>query len=259
MQQLINKVEYEKVHQRQSALAVWTLLGTAPVLKPLVIVNLFTLLHLLAGWVILILYAVEIISYIKIDNINEFIAAVLCAGVRFIFTIIAVVVIAFIGRRPIGITTATCSAICAFSITICLYFDIGNNYFIAFCLFLYVASSTIGFATLSAIIVAELFPARTRAIAGSFIFLVASISTFGFAKLFPFLRNLLTIEGVFLLFGISATLASLLLYIALPETKGKSLLEIEEYFSQDNLLWITRKKENKHVDDKKHSSRHINI
>lgn len=78
------------------------------------------------------------------------------------------------------------------------------------------------------------------------------------------------ITGIFAIFGISALLEAIFVYVALPETKNRTLQEIEDYFQvwcilrfyfdpaystvcyliktiniyfplqQDNLLWITR-------------------
>ena len=76
------------------------------------------------------------------------------------------------------------------------------------------------------------------------------------------------ITGVFTIFGISALLEAIFIYVALPETKNRTLQEIEDYFQvyilyfylhcnytcncnynihfslqQDNIFWITRSRE----------------
>lgn len=46
--------------------------------------------------------------------------------------------------------------------------------------------------------------------------------------------------GIFTIFGAAAFLEGVFIYVALPETKDRTLQEIEDYFQQDNLFWITR-------------------
>jgi len=49
-------------------------------------------------------------------------------------------------------------------------------------------------------------------------------------------------EGIFLLFGSFAIVNSILVYLFLPETKGRSLPEIEDYFKGPSIFWMRRKK-----------------
>lgn len=65
---------------------------------------------------------------------------------------------------------------------------------------------------------------------------------FGVAKVFPFVKNSVGVSGVFWIFALVGILASIFLYLTLPETKGQTLSEIEDYFQQAGFLWIGRKK-----------------
>lgn len=56
------------------------------------------------------------------------------------------------------------------------------------------------------------------------------------------MKSSMGMAGVFGLFGASSTLATIVLFLLLPETKGKSLLQIEQYYQKSNILWQTRKK-----------------
>jgi hypothetical protein len=69
-----------------------------------------------------------------------------------------------------------------------------------------------------------------------------NVSLFFIAKVFPAMLHTMGSHGVFWMFGISSLLGTLFVYLFFPETKGKSLEEIEDYFAEKNVMWLTRKK-----------------
>lgn len=50
-------------------------------------------------------------------------------------------------------------------------------------------------------------------------------------KTFPFFRSTISQHGTFWLYGTISLLGTIYFYIFLPETKGRTLQEIEDYFS----------------------------
>lgn len=59
--------------------------------------------------------------------------------------------------------------------------------------------------------------------AHSFVFLVV--------KTFPMLRDVLTEHGTFILYGCISLFGTVYFYLCLPETKNKTLHDIEDFFS----------------------------
>ncbi|EDW57011.1 GM15510 [Drosophila sechellia] len=51
---------------------------------------------------------------------------------------------------------------------------------------------------------------------------------------------MLKMRGVFLVFGVSSFLLTAFMCLFQPETKGRSLEHIEDYFNGDNWLWFRR-------------------
>jgi hypothetical protein len=88
----------------------------------------------------------------------------------------------------------------------------------------------------------EMLPNKIRGAACGYIYAVNDVLQFCASKLYPSLKDTLGIHGVFLLFGINSFLCCIFSYLFLPETQGKSLAQIEEYFRGKNLLWIKRDK-----------------
>lgn len=225
-----------------------TTLADPGVFKPLMIINIFNVLQLISGTYIVVFYAVDIVHDIGGDNINTYLAAVITAAIRLLFSLVSSVLLLRMGRRSLGMLSALGTSIT--SLTLATYIFIKDEssmdiYVVGIFLLLYVAASTMGLMTLPGLMMAELLPLRARGIAGGCNFFVFNFLIFVSTKLFPTVKEATGITGVFLIFGAAAFLEAIFIYLALPETKNCTLQDIEDYFQEDNLLWITRPRERK--------------
>ncbi|WP_041522666.1 MFS transporter [Gilvimarinus agarilyticus] len=78
------------------------------------------------------------------------------------------------------------------------------------------------------VLFSELFPIHVRSVAIPAMALVASIVSAMVQQLFPIQLEMMGSSGVFFTYGVSAVLALILLAWLMPETKGKSIEEIEQ-------------------------------
>ena len=78
------------------------------------------------------------------------------------------------------------------------------------------------------VLFSELFPNRIRGLAISFVGLINSAISFLVQLVFPWELANIGSAGTFLIYGIFAAVGLVLIMIMLPETKGKSLEELEE-------------------------------
>lgn len=102
-----------------------------------------------------------------------------------------------------------------------------NSTLILFCILGFVASFAISLGPVMWVLFSELFPNRIRGVAISFVGFINSTVSFLVQLVFPWeLANFGT-TITFLLFGIFAFFGLLLILKLLPETKGKSLEELE--------------------------------
>ncbi|XP_068632050.1 facilitated trehalose transporter Tret1-2 homolog [Battus philenor] len=76
----------------------------------------------------------------------------------------------------------------------------------------------------------EIIPLRFKTVSFVIIALVNEVYITSFLKIAPFLFKSLGLHGAFLFYGIAAGFCTFILYLVLPETKDKTLQEIEEYF-----------------------------
>lgn len=233
---------FENETQTQKKISTATLLHPG-VIKPLVIINVFNVLQILSGTYLIVFYAVDILQNIQGGkNIDHFLIAVLTACVRFIFSVAASILLTVIGRRTLALTSGLGTALSTLFLAVLLFQNCQvPDYGPALLVLIYVATNTMGFMILPGVMLSELFPAKIRGVAGGFTFMIFNFALFAVAKMFPFVNNSVGVSGVFWIFAAVGTIASIFLYLTLPETKGQTLSQIEDYFQQPGLLWIGKK------------------
>lgn len=107
-----------------------------------------------------------------------------------------------------------------------------NGWFILIAIIGFVASFAMAIGPIIWVLLSELFPNRLRGRAISFAGFVNSVVAFIVVLIFPWQINTLGNFGTFFIFGVLAIIALAFVYIKLPETKGKSLEEIEKVLVQ---------------------------
>lgn len=243
--------EEKATHQqsRSGNISRWNMFFKPQVLKPVTIVNVFNLIQIVSGTYLVIFYAVNLIS--ETDNeagsIDKFLVAVLTAVFRLIFIIIVCFLLLWVGRRPLALFSGLGSSAAALGVGTFLYYrhpasEPSDTWIVTGCILAYVATNTLGFFVLPGIAIGELLPVKVRGSFGGYIFAIFNLSLFFVAKVFPSMLQVMGSHGVFWMFGLSSLCGTLFVYLFFPETKGKSLEQIEDYFAEKNVMWLTRKK-----------------
>ncbi|XP_034949499.1 facilitated trehalose transporter Tret1-2 homolog [Chelonus insularis] len=215
------------------------------VLKPLLIINVFFLLQVCSGTFLVVSYGVDLMHHIAKGSINKYMAAVMTALIRVFFCFLSCFLMLRIGRRAIALISAIGSAVASIILGVFLLLNIQDTgfevYVIGICLIVYVSFNTIGLLALPGMMVGELLPHRARGVGGGCTMFLYNFSLFATTKIFPMLKNMVGIGGIFLIFGASAVLETIFTWLIMPETKNRTLQEIEDYFKEGNILWIRRK------------------
>jgi SP family galactose:H+ symporter-like MFS transporter len=206
-----------------------------PMVKPALIIGVsVAIFQQLTGINTVIYYAPTIFQFAGITSASSAILATVAVGVvNVIFTVVAIALLDRVGRRPlllIGLAGMT------FSLTLLgavfflpsLLSSLGDLAVVG--LMLYVASFAIGLGPVFWLLISEIYPLRVRGLAMS----IASEANWGsnliIALTFLTLVQVLGRSGTFWLYALVGVGAWIFAFLLVPETKGKTLEEIEEHW-----------------------------
>ncbi|KAH8400669.1 hypothetical protein KR009_000221 [Drosophila setifemur] len=209
----------------------WKSLKQPEVHKPLLILMSLFAFQQLTGIFVVIVYAVQISSDAGIQ-IDPFMCAVLIGLARLVTTCPMGYILERWGRRRAGIISTLGMAACMLLLAghSRVEFLTGIPYLPVVCIVGFIVLSTLGLYTLPFFMISELFPQRVRGPASGLTVAVGMFISFVCLKTFPDLKEAIGMPNCFVFFGVMALLALVFVYWALPETRRRTLLEIEEQF-----------------------------
>jgi len=173
-------------------------------------------------------YAPMIFERSGIGANAAFMQAVLVGLVNLVFTVVAMAVIDRFGRRPLLVLGLL--GIVACMLLLAWAFGAGdgaNPRLILIAILGFVASFAVSLGPVMWVLFSELFPNRVRGVAISFVGLVNSATAFLVTLVFPWQLQSLGSATTFLLYGLFALAGLAFVMRFLPETKGRSLEELE--------------------------------
>ncbi|XP_068993376.1 facilitated trehalose transporter Tret1-like [Neodiprion pinetum] len=167
------------------------------------------------------------------SSIEPFIATVVIGIVEVVMSVLVALIIDRVGRRPLLIVSAAMMAISLGALG--YYFKMkssgwdvtGVGWIPLVSLTLYVVMFSVGYGSIPWTMISELFPPETKGAASSISLCVNWALVFAVTKLFPTMMTRLGESTTFWIFGSFMALASLFSILFVPETKGKSLEEIQ--------------------------------
>jgi SP family facilitated glucose transporter-like MFS transporter 8 len=189
---------------------------------------------------------------------NDYSTTVLVSGARSITVLISSVLMLRAGRRTIAMISGILSSLSALCLGLILAMNttefsssispkLEANVTIIL-IIIYASSMSFGFFILPPVMIGETQPSHIRGFACGYIYTMNDLLLGGVVKMYPWMSSTLQIHGLFLFFGISCAICTIFVYLFLPETQGLTLQQIEDYFQQPNIMWITR---NKHQNERK--------
>lgn len=103
-----------------------------------------------------------------------------------------------------------------------------NASMILFGIFAMLAAFNMSIGPILWVIFSEIFPNNVRSVALPFAALVQTLSSWAISELFPWQLNTFGAANIFLMYGVIAIIGLVIMFLILPETKGKSIEMIEK-------------------------------
>ena len=222
--------EIERIERQQAQVGYKELL--APWIRPALIVGVgLAIFQQITGINTVIYYAPTILERVGFSAGGAIAATALGVGVVNVgFTILAIYIVDRVGRRPlllIGLIGMIVS-LGLLGVVFSLGATSGAAGLLAtICLALYIASFAISLGPIFWLMISEIYPLNMRGSAMSIAALCNWGSNFIVALIFPVLLATFGGAGSFWLFAVLGIVAWIFVYFMVPETKGRTLEEIE--------------------------------
>ena len=162
---------------------------------------------------------------------------VLVGLVNTLTTVLALLIIDKVGRKKLvyyGVSGMIVSLILiAFYFTFGARLNVSSIFLLVFFLF-YVFCCAISICAVVFVLLSEMYPMKVRGIAMSIAGLALWIGTYLIGQLTPWMLQNLTPSGTFLLFAAMCVPYIIIMWRYVPETTGKSLEDIERYWTKKN-------------------------
>ena len=178
--------------------------------------------------------------------------SIIVSLIQIVFTLVAVLIVDKSGRRLLLMVGGFFMFVVMFILGV--YYDVtifepvpegqitifghrtvplGNISWLAVtCVIIFIMMFSIGWGPIPWMLMSELFPPKARDVAGATVNVVNWLSAFLIMKFFPQMQHALKNQGVFWFYSAFSLLSFLFTLLFVPETKGKTLEEIEQYFQK---------------------------
>ncbi|XP_045625553.1 facilitated trehalose transporter Tret1 [Procambarus clarkii] len=202
--------------------------------KPVLIVFLVFMCGQFSGFAVVTAYTVDIFNEAN-TNTDANTATVIVGLVRFISTLVSAGLLDRAGRKPLLIISSIGSCVGMVSIGTFFYLkEVGFTESISWLplasLLIYVFFNELGYGPIPWLLSGELIPLAVRTIGNGVAVTAYSFFAFVIGLTFPLLTDVMSTYVVFWMYAFFS-LSGVALGIFLPETRGKTLEEIEKFFA----------------------------
>lgn len=214
----------------------------------LVIGVTLAILQQITGINVFLYYAPEIFKKVGTETNAALLQTVAVGAVNLTFTVVAIVTVDRIGRKPLMVAGSAGMGICLFAMGFASYYQAAGVWLLIFVLG-YMASFALSLGPVVWVVLSEIFPTKVRGRAMGIATLCLWSANFLVSQSFPMLdENKWLVDKfhhgfTFWLYGVFCIVTIFFVLAFVPETKGKSLEEIEKF-------WLTNRSRSRALSSK---------
>ncbi|XAR59139.1 hypothetical protein NMG60_11014803 [Bertholletia excelsa] len=230
--------------EKDDAKAVWLeILNPSPGVRRMLITGCgIQCFQQISGIDATVYYSPTIFQDAGIKSKSKLLAATVAVGfTKTVFILVAILLIDRVGRKPLLYWSTVGMTICLFGLGFTLSLMGNNSSGIKLAILLVcgnVAFFSVGLGPICWVVSSEIFPLRLRAQASAVGAVGSRVGSGLITMSFLTVSNAITVGGTFLVFGVISAITVLFVYNCVPETKGKTLEQIELLFQKEG-QWST--------------------
>nr|XP_027211071.1 facilitated trehalose transporter Tret1-like [Penaeus vannamei] len=197
--------------------------------RPVLLLAAVFILRELGGQHVVFSYTVYMFQKAGV-GLDAFVCTILVGVVRLVFTVVSAAVVDRVGRRPLLIATSFVCGAAEVVGAVFLLVDVpGSSWVPLAAVLVFVSSYGLGIGPIPWALLGELIPTPVRSIGSSVCIMNFSIFTFVTSFIFSYLLEI-GLGFAFVFFASAHALLTLLFCAFLPETRGRSLSDLEDIF-----------------------------
>ena len=176
----------------------------------------------------IIYYAPEIFKQVGFGSESALFQTMIIGFVNMLFTVVAIRLIDYWGRRTLLIWGVSGMIFCLFAMGLFFYFEISSGPLLLIFILGFIGSFASSLGPIPWVMISEIFPTKIRGTAMSFSIVILWLGVVLVTQFFPVLLVLFGGAYTFWIFMINALILLIFTLIIIPETKQKTLEEIQE-------------------------------
>ncbi len=196
--------------------------------KVVLIGTLLAAFQQITGVNAVLIYAPEIFQAAGSLKESSMLQSVIVGFINFIMTIVALRLVDTKGRKTLLLWGAAGMIVSLGYLTYAFAQPVQNGTAILIALLVYISFFAASFAPVMWVIISEIYPSRIKGLAMSFSTAVCWLCTFLTVQFAPVIHGLLGMQWFFAIFCFFSILAFVFVKFRIPETKGKSLEQLEK-------------------------------
>lgn len=209
----------------------WKALTEKGIIRAVLIGSAIAILGQFMGVNAVIYYGPDIFADAGLAAEDSSLSTVLVGLVNMLTTVLAVFIIDKVGRKKLIYYGVTGMIICLIAIGI-IFATGGAGVLLLVFFLLYIFCQAISISAVVFVLLSEMYPNRVRGLAMSIAGLVLWIGTYLIGQFTPWCMATLSPAGTFFLFAVMCIPYMLIMWKLVPETTGKTLEEIEQYWKK---------------------------
>ncbi|MCW1963517.1 sugar porter family MFS transporter [Chryseobacterium viscerum] len=199
--------------------------------RALIIGILLAVFSQITGINAIMYYAPEIFKSTGVGSDSAFIQTILVGVINLIFTFVAIKYVDLWGRKKLLLLGISGMAACLFIVGFAFYAQ-QQGYLVLIAILGYIACFAMSLGPLTFVVIAEIFPTKARATAMSAATFFLWLAVFLVSQTFPVLIGTVGNAYTFWIYMTVAIITFFFIWKMIPETKGKTLEEIERNWEE---------------------------